>query len=145
MNNVVLVGRLTADPEVRQTQSGIAVAYYTLAVDRPRKAEQGQQTADFPRIVAWRHNAEFAGQYFRKGMRIALKGHIETGSYTKEDGTKVYTTDIIAEHQEFCESRREQQDGVPATNYAAPEAPQSYASTYQQTGMHPVEDDELPF
>ena len=98
MNKVILIGRLTADPDIRHTQSGKCVASYRLAVDRAFKSD-GQPEADFNNCVAWGKNGDFCQKYLHKGMKIALEGRIQTGSYTKDDGTKVYTTDVIVEHQ----------------------------------------------
>ena len=106
MNKTVLIGRLTKDPEVRYSQGEqpTAIARYTLAVDRKFKKE-GEQTADFISCVAFGKLGEFAEKYLKKGTKIALVGHIQTGSYTKEDGSKVYTTDIIVDECEFAESK----------------------------------------
>ena len=109
MNRVVLLGRLVRDPEVRysQTASGsIVIARYTLAVDRRRKQQEGQPTADFISCIVFGRQAEFAGQYLHKGTKICVSGRIQTGSYTNKDGQKVYTTDVVVEDQEFAESRR---------------------------------------
>lgn len=108
MNKVVLVGRLTRDPEVRYSQgdSATAVARYTLAVDR-RFRRDGEPTADFIPCVIFGRSAEFAEKYFHQGMRISISGHIQTGSYTNKDGVKVYTTVVIVEEQEFAESKSE--------------------------------------
>lgn len=103
MNKVILIGRLVADPETRQTQAGGTVARYRLAVDRPR-GKDGQREADFINCVAFGKSAEFASKYLSKGTKIAIEGRILTGSYEK-DGVKHYTTDIVAERHEFCESR----------------------------------------
>lgn len=111
MNKVILIGRLTADPDVNQTQSGSTVAKYTLAVDRSVKKE-GQQQADFPRCTCFGKNAEFASKYLVKGTKIAVEGRIQTGSYEK-DGVKFYTTDVIVDRHEFCESKR---TSSPATS-----------------------------
>lgn len=105
MNKVIMIGRLTKDPELRYTNSGKAVANYTLAVDRDYKKE-GQPDADFIRCVAYDKGGEFAGKYLKKGTKIAIVGHIQTGSYEK-NGQKVFTTDIIVEHHEFCESKKQ--------------------------------------
>ena len=103
MNSVVLMGRLTRDPEYRQTGE-TTVARYTLAVERRKRDE-----ADFPNIVAFGKAADFAHGYLRKGMRVCISGRIQTGSYEK-DGVKVYTTNVVADSQEFCEPRRD--DGM---------------------------------
>nr|DAW58034.1 MAG TPA: Single strand binding protein [Ackermannviridae sp.] len=107
MNKVVLIGRLTADPEVRYTQGDqpMCIASYRLAVERRGKKVEGQQSADFISIKAFGKGGEFAEKYLHKGMKVAVSGHIQTGSYTKQDGTKVYTTDVIADEQEFCENK----------------------------------------
>lgn len=114
MNKVILIGRLVADPEIRYTQSGKAVASYRLAVDRPFK-QDGQQEADFINCVAWGKTGEFAGNYLRKGTKIAVEGRIQTGSYEK-DGVKHYTTDIVVDRQEFCESRSSVQAATANSN-----------------------------
>lgn len=106
MNKIILVGRLTRDPEIRYSQqSDTAVARYTLAVDRLFKRE-GDPQADFLRCVAFGRSAEFAEQYLKKGTKIAVTGRLQTGSYTNSDGQKVYTTDVVIESQEFCESKK---------------------------------------
>lgn len=105
MNKIILTGRLTRDPEIRYAQqSNTAIARYTLAVDRQVKRE-GEPQADFLRCVAFGRTAEFAEQYLRKGTKIAVTGRIQTGSYTNSDGQRVYTTDVVIESQEFCESK----------------------------------------
>lgn len=114
MNKVILIGRLVADPEIRYTQSGKAVASYRLAVDRPFK-QDGQQEADFINCVAWGKTGEFAGNYLRKGTKIAVEGRIQTGSYEK-DGVKHYTTDIVVDRHEFCESRSSGQASTANSN-----------------------------
>jgi single-strand DNA-binding protein len=105
MNKCILIGRLVKDPDVRysQGQESMAIARYTLAVDRAIKKDR-EQTADFISCVAFGKNGEFAEKYLHKGTKIAIEGRIQTGSYEK-DGHKVYTTDIVVEHHEFCESR----------------------------------------
>ncbi|MGN0377754.1 MAG: single-stranded DNA-binding protein [Suilimivivens sp.] len=108
MNKVILMGRLTRDPEVRYSQgeNAMAIARYTLAVDRRSNRNNNDgQTADFINCVAFGRAGEFAEKYFRKGTKIAITGRIQTGSYTNRDGVKVYTTDIVVEEQEFAESK----------------------------------------
>lgn len=107
MNKVILMGRLTRDPEVRYSQGdqSTAIARYTIAVDRRFKRDGDQQTADFISCVAFGRAGEFAEKYFRKGTKIAITGRIQTGSYTNKDGQKVYTTDVVVEEQEFAESK----------------------------------------
>ncbi len=119
MNKVELIGRLTRDPEVKYTQGQepMAIARYTLAVDRRRGRQEGQQTADFISCVAFGKGGEFAEKYLHKGTKIAVVGRLRTGSYTKQDGTKVYTTDVLVDEQEFCESKAQ---GAAATPSSAP-------------------------
>ncbi len=115
MNKVVLMGRLTRDPEIRYTQGeNIAIARYTLAVNRKYKRD-GEPDADFIQCVSFAKAAEFAEKYFKKGMRVTVSGRIQTGSYTNKEGQKIYTTDVILEEQEFAESKSETQQGVRTT------------------------------
>lgn len=110
MNKVIQMGRLTRDPEVRYSQkqdgSQMAIARFTLAVDRRGPKVEGQQTADFISCVAFGKQGEFAEKYLKQGTKIALTGRIQTGSYTNKDGQKVYTTDVVAEEMEFAESKK---------------------------------------
>ena len=116
MNRVILMGRLTRDPEIRYSQGeqSTAIARYTLAVDRrfSRNNGDGQQTADFIGCVAFGRSAEFAEKYLRKGIKIAVQGRIQTGSYTNREGQKVYTTDVVVEDQEFAESKNASQNNA---------------------------------
>ena len=134
MNSVQLIGRLTRDPEIRYTDGGASIARFGLAVDRRFKQENGAD-ADFINIVSFGKTAEFIEKYFHKGMKIALNGRIQTGSYTDKDGKKVYTTDVVAENVEFCESK-----GNSANNDApAPASDGDFMSV--PDGI----EDELPF
>jgi len=112
MNRVILMGRLTIDPEVRYStgENSMAVARYTLAIDRAIK-KQGEQSADFINCVAFSKAAEFAEKYFRQGMRVLVSGRLQTGNYTNREGQKVYTTDVILDSQEFADSRGESARG----------------------------------
>ncbi|MCR5221467.1 MAG: single-stranded DNA-binding protein [Lachnospiraceae bacterium] len=110
MNKVILMGRLTKDPDVRYSsgENSMAIARYTLAVDRRGRRNNNngdEQTADFIGCVAFGRNGEFAEKYLKKGTKIAITGRIQTGSYTNKDGQKVYTTDVVVEEQEFAESK----------------------------------------
>ena len=107
MNKAILMGRLTRDPEVRYTQgeSQMAIARYTLAVDRRFNRSGDENTADFIQCVSFGKAAEFAERYYHKGTKIAVTGRIQTGSYTNKDGVKVYTTEVVVEEQEFAESK----------------------------------------
>ena len=102
MNRVIAIGNLTDDPKVTYLQSGKAKAEFTLALQRMKEG------ADFPRFIAWEKKAEFMEKYCHKGMKLAVEGHIQTGSYEK-DGKKVYTTDIICDNIEFCEKKKDEQ------------------------------------
>ena len=125
MNKALLSGRLTRDPEVRYTtgEKPTAVARFTLAVDR-RVKKEGEQEADFINCVAFGKTAEFIEKYFSKGMKVAVEGRIQTGSYTNKDGQKVYTTDIAVENVEFCESKKDggQSTGQPAPSDSLPDS-----------------------
>lgn len=107
MNKVILMGRLTRDPEIRYSQGNdqMAIARYTLAVDRRFNRNNTDQSADFISCVAFGKSAEFAEKYLHQGTKIVVTGRIQTGSYTNKDGNKVYTTDVVVEDQEFAESK----------------------------------------
>ena len=115
MNRVILIGRLTKEPSVTYSQGNesMAIARYTLAVDRKGKKQEGQN-ADFISCVAFKNNAEFAEKYLKQGTKIAVEGHIQTGSYKNKDGQTVYTTDVVIDSQEFVESKKDTQDNAPA-------------------------------
>lgn len=127
MNKVILMGRLTRDPEVRYSQgeNATAVARYTLAVDRrqSRNNQNGEQTADFIQCVAFGRSGEFAEKYFRKGTKIVVTGRIQTGSYTNKDGQRVYTTDVVVEDQEFAESKNAGQGNGGGSSSTAQDQP----------------------
>ena len=144
MNKVILMGRLTRDPEVRYGagENSTAVARYTIAVDRRFKRD-GEQNADFIGCVASGRNAEFAEKYLRQGTKIVLTGRIQTGSYTNRDGQKVYTTDIVVEEQEFAESKAATAGNGGQGNYSRSSSAPSDANGFMNIpdGI----DDELPF
>ncbi len=128
MNKVVLIGRLTKDPDLRYTQSGMAVCQFTLAVNKnlskDKKEEmeaQNKPTADFPRIVVWGKMGENASRYLKKGRQCAVEGSIQTGSYEDNNGNRVYTTDIVAQHVEFLTrtNTREGYQNRSTGNYGA--------------------------
>ena len=149
MNKVILMGRLTRDPEVRYSagENALAIARYTLAVDR-RFRRDGEASADFIPCIAFGRAAEFAEKYFRQGLKIAVTGRIQTGSYTNREGQKVYTTEVVVEDQEFVESK------AAGDNYAAshprtsaPEASMPNPGTAAEGFMNIPDgiDEELPF
>lgn len=141
MNKVILMGRLTRDPEVRYSQGEqvTAVARYTLAVDR--RGRNQENSADFIACVAFGKAAEFAERYLHKGTKIVLTGRIQTGSYTNKDGQRVYTTDIVAEDQEFAESKNTESSNAGSYNTQPASAPQSGNDGFMSAG----DDSELPF
>ena len=152
MNKVILMGRLTRDPEVRYSQgeSSTAVARYTLAVDRRFQRRDGgdqQQTADFIQCVAFGRSGEFAEKYFRKGLKVIVTGRIQTGSYTNQEGQRVYTTDVVVEDQEFAESKAasdnnyQQGGGFAPSDRPAPSAAVGDGFMNIPDGI----DEELPF
>lgn len=145
MNKVILIGRLTADPEIRQTQNGTSVSRYRLAVDRPKK-QDGEQETDFLSCVCFGKSADFAPKYLHKGMKIAVEGRIQTGSYEK-DGAKHYTTDIIVDRHEFCESRQAASGtAAPAPAYAPAPAPDvSYTGVAADDFAIVDDNTDLPF
>ena len=142
MNKVILMGRLTRDPEVRYSQGGensLAIARYTLAVDRRFKRNGDDQTADFIGCVAFGRNAEIAEKYFRQGLKVVVTGRIQTGSYTNKDGQKVYTTDVVVEEQEFAESKATSQQNQQKPSGPAPDNSDGFMNI--PDGI----DEELPF
>lgn len=153
MNKVILMGRLTRDPEVRYSSgdSSMAIARYTLAVDRRfRRNGDGEQTADFIGCVAFGKSAEFAERYFRQGLKIVVTGRIQTGSYTNKDGQKVYTTDVVVEDQEFAESKAASMSNGGGGGYesSAPAPARPAPSAASGDGFMNIPDgidEELPF
>ncbi len=107
MNRVCLVGRLTAKPELRYTGSNIAYARFTVAVNRTFTTAQGEREADFISVIVWRRQAENVCKYLDKGSQVSVEGRIQTGSYTAQDGTKRYTTDVAADSVQFLDSKKQ--------------------------------------
>ena len=151
MNKVILMGRLTRDPDVRYSagENSTAVARYTLAVDRRFRRDGDSATADFIGCVAFGRQAEFAEKYLRQGTKIAITGRIQTGSYTNREGQKVYTTEVVVEEQEFAESKSASdnyaashpQTSAPAPSMPAPGAASADGFMNIPDGI----DEELPF
>lgn len=110
MNKIILLGRLVADPETRMTQSNIAIARFKLAVNRQGKKDDGQPTADFFQITAWRSTAEFVQKYFTKGQQVLIEGYLRNNQYTDKDGNKRYSDDIHADKVYFADSKRDRQE-----------------------------------
>ena len=146
MNKVILMGRLTRDPEVRYSQgdNATAIARFTLAVDRRIKRDN-EASVDYINCVSFGRSAEFAEKYFHKGTKIVIAGRIQTGSYTNKDGQKVYTTDIVIEEQDFAESKaaaaQNSNMGVPQPSAPQPSAAASDGFMNIPDGL----EEELPF
>lgn len=149
LNKVVLAGRMTADPELKQTASGVSVLSFTIAVNRSyvsKNSEQGERQADFINVVAWRSTAEFISKYFRKGSAICVSGSIQTRNWQDQQGQKRYATEVVADEAMFVESRSESTSQSSYTPDAYTTAP-SFSST---PGSAPNfedhnTDDDLPF
>ena len=148
LNKVVLAGRITADPELKQTPSGVSVLRFTLAVNRrfSKNNEQGEQQTDFITMVAWRQTAEFIAKYFKKGSAICVTGSIQTRNWQDQQGNRRYATEVVADEAMFVESRNESGSGASYTPDAYTQAP-SYSSN---PGSAPNfedhnTDDDLPF
>lgn len=149
LNSVTLMGRLTADPELRHTASDLAVVRFTVAVDRDYTRQGADKQTDFINIVAWRNTAEFVSKYFRKGQLVAVKGSIQTGSYTDKDGNKRYTFEVVADNVYFAEAKRDSYGDGGYSN-----APQAGRQSEQNVGYSSGDasdfgdmptDDDLPF
>lgn len=159
LNRVILMGRLTAEPDYRTTPSGVAMVRFSLAVDRDFKSQNGERQTDFFNIIAWRSTADFVSRYFHKGQLVALQGTIQMNNYTDRDGNKRTSYDIVADQVYFAEPKRDnaQQNNYDYSRYdqmtppPAPQAAPSYgepASSYQSGNdgdFTPVADDDLPF
>ena len=147
MNKVILMGRLTRDPDVRYTQgdNAMAIAKYTLAVDRRRTRSNGgdEQQADFISCTAFGKSGEFAEKYLHKGTKICVSGRIQTGSYTNKEGVKVYTTDVVVDEQDFAESKNS--NTAPAGNTQQQTAPKQAAPDEGFMDIPEGADEEIPF
>lgn len=145
MNNVALTGRFTRDPDIRYTDGGSTIARFTLACDRRFKQENGP-TADFISCVAFGKTAEFIEKYFQKGMKMELSGRIQTGSYTNQDGNRVYTTDVVAEQVGFAESKTASAQHQDGGGYRAqPASDPALAADGFMSIPDGIDDEELPF
>lgn len=136
MNRVTLIGRLTKNPELKQTQSGIAVCNFTLAIDRPYKDDKGNSQADFIPVIVWRTQAENCDKYLEKGNQCAVVGSIQTRSYDDKDGNKRYVTEVVADSVEFLTPKSEKQE-------AKQEPKQAKQTTLDD--LTPIDDSQLPF
>ena len=149
LNKIILMGRLTRDPELRRTQSGTAVTSFSLAVDRDFKSQGGDKETDFIDIVAWRNTAEFVSKYFTKGRMAVVEGRLQIRDWTDRDGGKRRSAEVIAENVYFGDSKREGGSdygsapaySAPYSGYAAPAAPGGHSDFAEIS----EEDGELPF
>ena len=144
MNNICLLGRLTADPELRHTPSQVAVTSFTVAVDRSYTPKGQERQADFIPVVAWRQTAEFVCRYFRKGQRIALQGSLQSRSYTDKEGNKRTAYEVVADNVFFAESKNGGAALVAPTVDYSDRVPQS-APPADDFEVIPDNDDDLPF
>ena len=150
-NKVILIGNMTADPELKQTTGGISVCSFSIAVNRRfAKAEQGQQNVDFINIVTWRQQAEFVSRYFKKGNPILICGQLQTRSWNDNQGQKRYATEVVADEVSFVASANQSANGAPVSNGAGSSyTPEAYgAPTFNSAGANFEEipnDGDLPF
>lgn len=146
MNRVILVGRLTADPELKQTPNGISVCSFSIAVNRPFTSKTGERQADFINIVAWRNSAEFVSKYFAKGNQIGIDGSIQTRQYTDKEGNKRTAFEVVADNISFIESKSassaQPRTAEPVRNENP--APVTY-SNGDASDFAEIDDDDLPF
>ena len=139
LNHVALMGRLTADPELRYTPNGVAVASYTLAVERSRSPQGEERKVDFIDCTSWRQQAEFVSKYFRKGQLVAVEGTMQTDSYTDRQGAKRKKAFVVADRVHFAESRKEGQQAGPPASAPIPHLIAAYG------GLDIASDDDIPF
>jgi len=138
LNRVILIGRLTRDPELRYTPNGVAVATFTLAVDRPYSNQKGEKEADFIPIVTWRQLAELSANYLKKGKLAAVEGRLQIRNYENNEGRKVYVTEVIADNVRFLEPAGERKGG--STEFGGTRNP-----NYNDNSSIEISDDDLPF
>ena len=143
MNKVFLIGNLTRDPELNTTPNGISVCRFSLAVQRRFANSDGERDADFINCVAWRGLADNVAKYVKKGQKVAVSGSIQTRSYEAQDGSKRYSTDIIAEDVEFISPKRDSEDGEPTSKSKFDDDDNSGKSKIAT--FEPIDDDDLPF
>lgn len=143
MNSVVLIGRLTRDPEVRYTGEQMAIANFSVAIDRPPRRD-GTKETDFPRVTVFGKQAENCEKYLRKGRLVAVQGRIQTGSYTNKNGDKVYTTDVVADRVEFLEWG-DREGGQGGGGGSQRQAQQSSQPAEIPKGFEAIDEDDLPF
>lgn len=142
MNSINLVGRITRDPELRYTQSDKAITRFTLAVPRGKKKDSDEEITDFISCMAWGKTAEVVAKYCTKGRKLAVSGRLETGSYEKEDGTRVYTTDVSVQHVEFIGSNKNESQSENKPQEETPKNDDPFSDFGDEVV---ISDDDLPF
>lgn len=149
MNKVILLGRLVADPETRYTQNNIPMTRFKLAVNRPGKPQEGQPTADFFNLTAWRATAEFVGKYFKKGQQVLVEGYLRNNSWTDQQGNKRYADEIHVEQVYFADSKRDAGSpntfGGPMPQVSAPSFPAEKPENGDGFYALNEDDEDLPF
>lgn len=144
MNRVILIGNLTRDPELQTTNSGVSVCRFSLAVSRRFANAEGEREADFINITVWRNQGENCHKYLKKGSKCAVIGRIQTSSYDAPDGSKRYTTDVVADEVEFISTRSNSEDGAEERSFGG--APMADKPRAKQTAeLEEIDDDSLPF
>ena len=145
LNNVVVMGRLTADPELRHTPNDIAVTSFSIACDRAFKQQGAERQADFFDIVAWRNTAEFITKYFKKGNLIAINGSLQTRTYTDKNGNNRKAVEIVVDNAHFCESKRDSGGSPAFQGEHAASAPESFSNGSNADFEEVADEEELPF
>ena len=148
MNSICLMGRLTGDPELKTTQSGVSVTSFSVAVDRAYRSKDQERQTDFIPCVAWRQTADFISRYFRKGQRIALQGSLQTRTYTAQDGSQRTAFDVVVDNAFFCESKGGNAGGAPSYDSQIPqysEAKPAFSTAHSGDFEEILTDEDLPF
>ena len=148
MNSVCLMGRLTGDPELKTTQSGVSVTSFSVAVDRAYRSKDSERQTDFINCVAWRQTAEFISRYFRKGQRIALQGSLQSRKYTANDGSQRTVYEVVVDNAFFCESKAGNAAGAPSYDSQIPqysEAKPAFSTANSGDFEEILTDEDLPF
>ena len=148
MNSICLMGRLTGDPELKTTQTGVSVTSFRVAVDRAYRAKDQERQADFIPCVAWRNTAEFISRYFRKGQRIALQGSLQSRNYTANDGSQRTAYEVVVDNAFFCESKGGNAGGAPSYDSQIPpvsEARPAFSTANSGDFEEILTDEDLPF
>ena len=148
MNSICLMGRLTGDPELKTTQSGVSVTSFSVAVDRAYRSKDQERQTDFINCVAWRGTAEFISRYFRKGQRIALQGSLQSRNYTANDGSKRTAYEVVVDNAYFCETKGGNAGGAPSYDSQIPvysEAKPAFSTANSGDFEDILTDEDLPF